>query len=132
MVLSGKYVLRAIELRVKTTCIVGTLCEVKDPIAIHEAMKYFDIWNSGRYISNPYAELPQYIFDNMDENLFDIYIEYLHHWTPPCTANEIQSTIYLCNKFGYSLTRHKDYITMRRIKPYARTNCGGPGNCTIH
>jgi hypothetical protein len=116
MILPSEYVLRAMELRMKTVPIVGTLCAVKDPTLIWNAMKYFQCWNYGQYISHPFIELGPEIYQNMDQTLFRIYIELLHHWMPPCTSDEIRSTIYYAEKFGYQVTRNQNYMSLRRVK----------------
>ena len=116
MILSDEYVLRAMELRIKTTPIVGTLCKIEDPTVIHNAMRYFQCYNYGMYISHPFIELTEDIYANMDINLFRIYIELLHHWMPPCTTGEIRSTIYYSKKFGYEVTKHNNRLSLRRVK----------------
>jgi len=116
MILSSEYVLRAIELRLKTQRIVGTLCSVEDPVTIWNAMKYHQCYNHGKYISHPFVELDQPIYDNMDLNIFKIYVEMIHFWMPPCTSEEIRNTIYTGNIFGYDVTCHKNFISLRRIK----------------
>lgn len=116
MILSSEHVLRAMELRLKTKPIIGSLCSIEDPTLIWNAMKYFQCFNYGMYISNPYPELDQHIYDNMDRELFRIYIELLHHWMPPCTSDEIRSTMVLANKYGYEVNQHKSRISLRRIR----------------
>lgn len=121
MILESEYVFRAMELRIKTKPIVGTLCFIEDPKLIHNAMRYFDCWNHEQYISQPFIEIDKDLYENMDLELFKIYVELLRFWMPPCTTGEIRSTIDLCKKFGYELNRHKDRISIRRIKD-ARTS----------
>lgn len=116
MILSSEYVLRAIELRIKTKPLVGTLCTVEDPTTIWNAMRYFQCYNHGKYISHPFVELDHSIYENMDITVFTIFVELIHHWMPPCTNEEIRNTIYLCKKYNYQLTQHENRISMRRIK----------------
>lgn len=114
MILSEEYVLRALEMRVKTTRVVGTLCKIKDPELLHSAMLYFDIWNDGIYISHPFVTISQDIADNMTRDIFRIFIEYIHHWMPPFTFDEIRIIIIASKKYGYIVTRHKDRLSFRR------------------
>ena len=116
MILSSEYVLRAIELRVKTVPIIGTLCSIKDPATIWNAMDYFQCYSHGQYVSQPFIELDQDIYNNMDLAMFKIYAEMLIHYMPPCTVDEIHNTIYLSKKFNYQVTVHKDRMSLRRIK----------------
>lgn len=114
MILSEEEVLRRIEMRVKTTRIVGTLCKVRDPNLLYNAMSYLDVWNDGIYISNPYAYVDKTLFENMTEDLFRIFIEYVAHWMPPFTSDEIRVIMDACTKYGYLVTVHKDRLSFRR------------------
>lgn len=116
MIHSSEYVLRAIELRIKTTPIIGTLCTIEDSSLVWNAMKYFQCYNHGKFISHPFVELDESIYENMDLDLFRIYAEMLHLYMPPCTDDEIHSTIYHGKKFGYQVNQNKNYISLRRIK----------------
>lgn len=114
MVLSEQDVLRQIEMRVKTKRIVGTLCKIQDPNLLHKAMKHLDIWNDGIYISNPYCVITKNLMDNMTKDLFRIFIEYVAHWMPPFTLDEIRIIIDASTKYGYLVTVHKDRLSFRR------------------
>ena len=116
MIHSPEYVLRAIELRIKTKPIIGTLCSIEDPSLIWNAMKYFQCYNHGNYVSHPFAELDDSIFENMDVDLFRVYAELNNLYGPPCTNGEIRSTIYHGKKLGYHVTQNKNYISIRRVK----------------
>lgn len=113
MILSDIEVLRIIEMRVKTKRIVGTLCRVPKPGTLHNAMKFLNIWNDGPFISNPYIELTDVVLYNMTPDLFRIFIEYVHHWAPQWTLEEIALIRRYARKYGYIVTRHKDRITFR-------------------
>lgn len=118
MILTECDVLYQIEMRVKTERIVGTLCKISKPSSLHKAMTHLDVWNSGEYISNPYATISQALFDNMTPDLFRIFIEYVHHWMPAWTPDEIRIIIDTSTKYGYLVTIHKDRISFRRDPTY--------------
>ena len=122
MILSDEYVLRAIELRIKTTRIVGTLCTVDDPKMIHKAMIYFDVWDHNGKISNPFSEFQPNWFKSMTPDVFRIFIEYMHHYGPAISDKEITLIIKWASKFNYVVTRHKDKVTFR-INPRRNPPC---------
>lgn len=122
MILSEEYVLRAIELRIKTKPIVGTLCRTETPHLIHNAMKYFDIWNYGVYISHPYTTFTVELFDNMTEDLFKIFITMMHHYLPPCTSDEISCIIYYSEKLNYKVTVHNNILSFRKGGKKCKSN----------
>lgn len=113
MVLSEEDVLRQMEMRIKTECIVGTLCKIRHPNTLHNAMKYLDVWNDGEYISNPYARLSKDLMDNMTADLFRIFIEYTHHWMPTWSPKELRLIDEACKRFGYQITVHNRRVSFR-------------------
>jgi hypothetical protein len=114
MMLNEVYVLRVLELRCKTEPVTGTLCRVEDPKLIQNAMSYLDIWNDGFYISHPYIELPEEVWDNVTEEVFKIFIDMVHLYLTPFTSDEIRSIIDVSKKYGYSVTKNKNHISIRR------------------
>jgi hypothetical protein len=117
MILLEDYVYYAIELRLKTRQIVGSLCKVRDVRSIHNAMKFFDIWNHKEFISHPFAELDDEIFRNMTFNVFRIFIEINNLYMPPFTKREIQGIIRVSKKYGYVVTQNNGFISIRLEVP---------------
>lgn len=114
MILPDKYVYYALEMRVKTRVIHGTLCFIDNPNLINNAMKYFDIWNDGKYISQPFTEITRVIASNMTFDLFRIFIELNDLYTPPFTNDEIRIIMDVSKKYGYKVTHQCGYISIRR------------------
>ena len=114
MILSGEDVLYQLEMRIKTQVIVGTLCKVKSPEYLHNAMMYFDIWNHGSYISQPYTTLTPTLFDNMTKDLFRIAVEYIQHHRPRFSDEEIRLINEASQKWGYRITMHGNRLSFRR------------------
>ena len=113
MVLSEEDVLRQMEMRVKTERIVGTLCKVRHPHMLYNAMKHLDVWNDGEYISNPYSHLSKDLMDNMTVDLFRIFIEYTHHWMPKWSKQELELINDACRRFKYQITVHDSRVSFR-------------------
>lgn len=114
MLLSDEYVFHALEMRMKTRPVIGTLCKVPDTKHLHNAMKYFDTWNYGNYISQPYVKITPELARSVTFNVFRIFIDLNDLYHPPFTADEILVIIDLCKKFGYTLTHNKGYISIKR------------------
>ena len=117
MIPTEEEILRAIELRLKTVIVWGTLCRVLDYNAIYNAMDYFDVWADHGYISNPYATLSDEIFDHMTKDLFRIFIEYTHYWKPTFSDHERDRVLGLAKLYGYRVTCHNNRVSFRRDIP---------------
>lgn len=116
MILCDEYILRALELRLKTVPIVGSLCSVKNPRMIHSAMKYFDIWNHENVISHPFTELTYDIFDNMTPDLFKIIVEYLRIYAVKFTDQELQYLAFYGKRYGYECSVDNRVLSFRRVQ----------------
>lgn len=117
MILLEDHVYYVLELRMKTKRLVGSLCEVRDVKAIHNAMMFFDIWNHEKFISHPFTELDDDIFQNMTFNLFRVFIEINNLYMPPFTRREIQGIIRVSKKYGYAVTQNNGFISIRLEVP---------------
>lgn len=116
MILPDEYVLRAIELKVKTRRIRGTLCKIEGDIT--KAMVYHDCYGYDGYISNPFAILDEDVIGNLTPDTARILAHYLHHYTPPFTQDEVRCIIRAGSNFGYRVIHNKGYITMRKEVPH--------------
>lgn len=116
MILSDEYVLRALELKVKTIRIRGTLCKIVGDVT--RAMLYHDCYNYEEYLSNPFAILPEEVIRNLTPDTARILAHYLHHYAPPFTHDEIRCIIRVASNFGYRVIHNKGYITMRKEVPH--------------
>ncbi len=117
MFLNDEYVFHALEMRMKTKRYVGSLCKVPNQDVLHNAMKYFDIWNHEQFLSNPFHVITRELASNMTFETFRIFIELNDLYQPPFTMEEICIIMDVCKKFRYELTHNKGYISITRGDP---------------